>query len=70
MRFPFVGFPGGDRQCPSVISYPADVPCPAPLSFSDVFIHVGDLGLGLGLTVAIGYISFSNWTVKSPITMV
>ena len=32
--FPFVGFPGGDAQCPSVISYPADVPCPLwPWSF-------------------------------------
>ena len=29
--FPFVGFPGDDTQCPSFISYPADVPCPRPL---------------------------------------
>ena len=32
-------------QCPSVISYPPDVPCPVPLPFSDLFIHVCDLGL-------------------------
>ena len=31
MSFPFVGFPCGDTQCPLVISYPADMPCPGPL---------------------------------------
>ena len=31
--------------CPSVISYPADVPCPGPLPSSDLFNHVCDLGL-------------------------
>ena len=35
----------GDTQCPSVISYPADVPCPGPLPSSDLFNHVWDLGL-------------------------
>ena len=29
----------------SVISYPADVPCPGPLPSSDLFSHVCDLGL-------------------------
>ena len=38
-------FPGSDTQCPSVISYPADVPCPGPLPSSDLFNHVCDLGL-------------------------
>ena len=32
-------------QCPSVISYPADVPCPGPLPSSDLFNHVCDLCL-------------------------
>ena len=32
-------------QCPSVISYPADVLCPVPLPFSDLFNHVCDRGL-------------------------
>ena len=32
-------------QCPSVIWYPADVPCPGPLPSSDLFNHVYDLGL-------------------------
>ena len=41
--FPFVGFPGSDMQCPSVISYPADVPCPGPLPSSDLFNHVCNL---------------------------
>ena len=36
-------FPGGDTQCPSVISYPADVPCPVLLPSSDLFNHVSDL---------------------------
>ena len=38
-------FPGGDTQCPSVTSYPADVPCAGPFPFSDLFNHVCDLGL-------------------------
>ena len=42
---PFVGFPGGDMQCPTVISYLADVPCLGPLPSSDLFNHVCDLGL-------------------------
>ena len=45
LPFPFVGFPGGDTQCPSVISYPAGVPCPGPLPSSDLFNHVCDLCL-------------------------
>ena len=40
-----VGFPGCDTQCPSVISYPADVPCPGSLPSSDLFNHVCDLCL-------------------------
>ena len=28
--FPFVGFPGGDTQCPLVSLYSADMPCPGP----------------------------------------
>ena len=32
-------------QCPSVISYAADVPCPGPLPSFDVFKHVYDLRL-------------------------
>ena len=40
-----LGFPGGDTQCPSVISYPAYVPCPGPLPSYDLFNHVCDLGL-------------------------
>ena len=32
-------------QCPSVISYPADAPCPGPLPSSDLFNHVCDLCL-------------------------
>ncbi|KAK2163882.1 hypothetical protein NP493_1445g00091 [Ridgeia piscesae] len=44
--FPFVGFPGGgDTQRPSVISYPADVPCRIPIPSSDLFNHVCYLGL-------------------------
>ena len=43
MSFPFVGLPDGETQCPSVISYPADVPCPDPLPSSDLFNHVCDL---------------------------
>ena len=43
--FPFTGCPGGDTQCPSVISYPADVPCPGSLPSSDLFNHVYDLCL-------------------------
>ena len=43
--FTFIGFPDGDTQCPSVISYPADVPCPGPLSSSGFFNHVCDLCL-------------------------
>ena len=32
MRAPYCGLTsGGDTQCPSVISYPVDVPCPGPL---------------------------------------
>ena len=31
--FSFVGFPGGDTQCPLVVSYPADVPWPGLVSF-------------------------------------
>ena len=42
---PYVGLPGGDTQCPSGISYPADVPCPGPLPSSGVFNHVCDLCL-------------------------
>ena len=38
--FPFVGFPGGDTQCPLVTSYSADVPCPSPRPSSDLFSHV------------------------------
>ena len=34
-------------RCPSVILYPADVPCPGPLPSSDLFNHVCDLGLSL-----------------------
>ena len=30
-------------QCPSVISYSADMPCPDPLLPSDLFNHVCDL---------------------------
>ena len=43
--FPFIGFPGGDMQCPSVISYPTDVPCLGPLQTSDLFNDVCDLDL-------------------------
>ena len=43
--FPLVGFPGSDTQCPPVISYPADEPCPGPLPSSDLFNHACDLGL-------------------------
>ena len=43
--FSFVGFSGGDKQCLSVISYPADVPCPGPLPSSDLFNHICDLCL-------------------------
>ena len=43
--FPFVGFPGGDTQCPSIISYHADVPCPGPLPSYNLFNHVCDLCL-------------------------
>ena len=32
-------------QCPWVVSYPADVPCPCPLSSSNLFNHVSDLCL-------------------------
>ena len=32
-------------QCPSVISYSTDVPCPGPLPSSDLFNHACDLGL-------------------------
>ena len=32
-------------QCPSVISYPADVPCPGSLPSSDLFNHVCDVCL-------------------------
>ena len=45
MSIPFVGFPDSDTQCPSVIWYPADMPCPGPLPSSDLFNHVWDLGL-------------------------
>ena len=38
-----VWFPGGDKQCPSVISYTDDVPCPSPLPSSDLFNHVCNL---------------------------
>ncbi len=30
-------------QCPSIISYSADVPCPGPLPASDLFNHVCNL---------------------------
>ena len=42
--FNFVVFPGDDT---SVISCPADVPCPGPLPSSHLFNHVCDLGLFL-----------------------
>ena len=32
-------------QCPSVISYHADVPCPGPVSCHNLFSHVCDLCL-------------------------
>ena len=35
----------GDMQCPSVISCLADVPCPGPLPFSELFNHIYDLCL-------------------------
>ena len=41
--FPFIGCSGGDTQCPSVISYPADVTCPGPLPSTDLFNHACDL---------------------------
>ena len=34
-----------DMQCPSVISFVAEVPCPRPLPSSDLFSHVCDLCL-------------------------
>ena len=40
LRYPL---PVGYMQCPSVISYPADVPCPGPLLSSDLFNYVCDL---------------------------
>ena len=43
--FPFVVFPGGDTQCPSVILYHAGVPSPDSLPSSDLFNHVRELGL-------------------------
>ena len=43
--FPFVGFPSGDTQCPSVILYCADVPCQGPLPSSELFNHICDLCL-------------------------
>ena len=45
ISFPFERFPGGDKHCPSIISYPADVPCPGPLPSSDLSNHVCDLCL-------------------------
>ena len=50
MSFPFVGFPGGNTYCPSVISYPANVPCPGPLPSSDLFnvsVPLGTLRAGV-----------------------
>ena len=35
----------GDTQCPSVILYRGDVPCPGSLPYSDVLNHVCDLYL-------------------------
>ena len=43
----FVKFPGGDTRCPSVISYPADVPCPGPLPASGLVTSVCDLVFSL-----------------------
>ena len=43
--FSFHRVSGGDMHCSSVISYPADVPCPGPLSSSNLFNHVCDLSL-------------------------
>ena len=45
ISFPFERFPGGDKHCPSIISYPADVPCPGPLPSSDLSNHVCDFSL-------------------------
>ena len=45
--FPFVWLPGGDTQCPSVVSYPAGVPYPGLLLSSDLFNHVCDLCFSL-----------------------
>ena len=38
--FSFVGSASGDKQCPSVISYSAEVHCPGSLPSSDSFNHL------------------------------
>ena len=55
--FSFIWFPGCDTQCPSFISYSADVPCPRPRPFPSLTCSIKSVTFVFSLTQMFVFLS-------------